>query len=94
MEKILELFHHTHHTSNGHIVHHCGGAHVKINLKLNYIIEHCLCCKHQISKESAIGHDFDMNEIEVIFEERCPYGGWHIESGIMISKDLDENSIK
>lgn len=83
MKNILDLFHHIHHDSDGHVVHHCGGAHVKINPKLNYNIEHCSCGKHRIDKEAAIGHDFNMNEVEVIFEEICPTGGWHVESGLI-----------
>ena len=80
---ILDLFHHIHHRNEKHLVHHCGGEHVKINKKLNYNIKHCCCGKHRIDKKVAIGHDFDMNEIVIIFEEKCLNGGWHIESGII-----------
>lgn len=88
MNEILSLFHHIHHKNEKHSVHHCGGKHLKINRKLNYTIKHCLCGKHLIDKKIAIGHaiDKDLNNIEVKikFLEKCPNGGWHIESGIKI----------
>ena len=86
MQKVTELFHHIHHRNGEHEVHHCGGAHIKINPKLNYAIRHCICGKHSINKKSVIGHDFKLNEIKVIFSEKCPKGGWHIESGKLIKK--------
>ena len=76
---ILDLFHHIHHDT--HVVHHCGGKHVEMNPKLDYNIGHCSCGKHRIDKQQAVGHDFDINEIKVIFDELCPQGGWHVESG-------------
>lgn len=83
---VESLFHHIHHLENGeHKVHHCGGEHVKVDPKLDYIIEHCECGKHRISKQSAIGHATDASlrsvEVTVQFNEQCPEGGWHIESG-------------
>ena len=82
MEKVLELFHHIHHFDGKHEVHHCGGNHPG----LNYTINHCKCGKHHIDKEIAKGHDWNMNEQLVKFKEKCPQGGWHVESGIFIKK--------
>ena len=78
---ILNFFHHIHHVNSEHRVHHCGGEHVKINPKLNYTITPCKCNKHRIDKEAAIGHDLMSKEVLFIFEETCPEGGWHVESG-------------
>jgi len=79
--EMLDLFHHIHHNSEGHVVHHCGGKHVEVDPKLDYNIEHCKCGKHRIDKKKVIGHDFSHNEVLVEFFEKCPEGGWHIESG-------------
>lgn len=85
---ILSLFHHVHHKDNGHIVHHCGGAHCEIDSILDYTIEHCSCGKHRINKEHAIGHAVDDNlesvGVKLKFTEKCPDGGWHVESGFII----------
>jgi hypothetical protein len=77
MKNILYLFHHIHHFKNNHEVHHCGGEHKKSN----YRIKHCDCKKHSINRQTAIGHDFNNKPIKVKFFEKCPKGGWHIESG-------------
>lgn len=86
--EILSLFHHIHHVNNEHAVHHCGGRHVSVDPKVNYEILHCVCGKHMINKETAIGHATDTNfcaiEIKIKFLEQCSLGGWHIESGIKI----------
>jgi len=79
MKKVLVLFHHIHHKNGGHQVHHCGGEHVDVDCN----IEHCKCGLHKIDKQISKGHDFDYNEIEVKFSEKCPEGGWHVESGEM-----------
>lgn len=80
---ILELFHHIHHKNNRHEVHHCGGKHTG----LNYTIKHCSCGKHSIDKEIAIGHatgcDLKLVEVKIKFTQKCPLGGWHLESGII-----------
>ena len=76
-EDLLALFHHIHHES--HEVHHCGGKHKG----LNYSIKHCSCNKHNIDRKTAIGHGFELKEVQVEFTEECPEGGWHIESGII-----------
>jgi hypothetical protein len=81
MSDILDYFHHIHHLDGEHKVHHCGGEHKKINKKLDYTIKHCSCGKHSINKKQAIGHDFNENETNFVFIEKCPAGGWHIESG-------------
>ncbi len=86
---ISDYFHHTHHTENGgHCVHHCGGDHKAVNPKLDYEISHCSCGKHSVNKKKAIGHTINENmelvEINVEFSEKCPYGGWHIETGKII----------
>ncbi len=81
---VLTLFHHIHHLNNCHIVHHCGGNHSKINVKVNYNIKHCNCNKHNIDKSEAIGHDSRNKEILIEFIEQCPEGGWHIEGGITV----------
>lgn len=78
---IIDYFHHIHHQNNEHMVHHCGGEHRKIDNELDYKIKHCQCGKHQINIEKAIGHDFENNKINFIFTEKCPEGGWHLESG-------------
>ena len=92
MKTILYLFHHIHHNKGEHEVHHCGGAHKKINSKLNYSIKHCLCGKHSIDKKTAVGHSIDFKmgekEIDVEFFEKCPQGGWHIESGEFYKSNL------
>jgi hypothetical protein len=85
MPEILDYFHHIHHNGGEHEVHHCGGGHKKINEKLDYEIKHCSCGKHSINKKEAVGHDFDYNEVKISFNEECPDGGWHIESGKIIS---------
>lgn len=85
MNKILSLFHHIHHNDSDHKVHHCGGKHVEIDKKLDYNIKHCSCGKHAIDKEIAIGHatneHLQLVELKIRFIEKCPDGGWHIESG-------------
>lgn len=82
---MLSLFHHIHHyNKNGvlnHEVHHCGGEHVKINPSLNYTITHCKCNKHKINVKEAIGHDSMSKKVLIVFEENCPDGKWHVESG-------------
>ncbi len=86
MQKILYLFHHIHHKSPKHEVHHCGGKHTRIDSELDYTIKHCSCNKHSINKERAIGHTINTNlepsEVEIKFLEKCPEGGWHVESGV------------
>ncbi len=42
---------------------------------------------HRINKKTAIGHDSAMNETFVEFFEKCPEGGWHIESGVIKNAD-------
>lgn len=83
--KIIPLFHHIHHFEGQHKVHHCGGKHSQVDKAVNYNIEHCGCGKHKIDKEIAVGHatgkDLDLMEIKIKFKEKCPEGGWHIESG-------------
>lgn len=77
MEQILYLFHHIHHVGKKHEVHHCGGKHKR----LDYNIKHCGYRMHSIDKKSSFGHDFGNRMVEVKFFEKCPDGGWHIESG-------------
>ncbi len=88
MNEILSLFHHIHHKIDGHKVHHCGGKHKKINKRLDYTIRHCFCGKHSINKKVAIGHATNDNlkslEIKIKFLEKCPWGGWHVESGMKL----------
>tara|TARA_Y100000031_G_C7906684_1_gene241958 strand:+ start:60 stop:332 length:273 start_codon:yes stop_codon:yes gene_type:complete len=90
MEPILSLFHHIHHKNGEHKVHHCGGKHVETDPNVDYSIEHCSCGKHRIDKESAVGHATSENlkpvEVEIQFTEKCPDGGWHIESDIKSDK--------
>lgn len=92
MEEVLSLFHHIHHKNGKHEVHHCGGKHKKINPILDYTIRHCICGKHAIDKAFAVGHATNELlvpiEVKIKFVEKCPDGGWHVESGIrLISKD-------
>jgi len=86
MDRILDLFHHIHHKRGRHKVHHCGDTHIRINPKLDYFIKHCSCGKHSINKRTVIGHTINENlelvEIKIKFKEKCPKGGWHIESGV------------
>lgn len=83
--EVLSLFHHVHHAENGHTVHHCGGRHAEINPELDYVIKHCPCGKHSINKKVAVGHATSKNlrsvEVKIGFTEKCPRGGWHLESG-------------
>lgn len=95
-QAILSLFHHIHHTEDGeHEVHHCGGAHVKVDPEVNYTIKHCPCGKHSINKPKALGHatadDLDLAKVTIQFPERCPNGGWHLESGkiVKVSHGVD-----
>ena len=85
MEEILYLFHHIHHKKDDHAVHHCGGEHKQIDPTVDYVIEHCSCEKHRIDRETAIGHaiseTLEKTEVKIRFTEKCPDGGWHIESG-------------
>lgn len=85
MEKILYFFHHIHHLDGKHEVHHCGGQH----RDLSYNIKHCECGKHTINKREVKGHDFNENSVKVKFYEKCPEGGWHIESGKIIKKGIN-----
>lgn len=85
MNEIISLFHHIHHEDGEHEVHHCGGDHVRVDAAVDYNIEHCGCGKHTIDKQIATGHDLDKKlellEVDIQFKEKCPDGGWHIESG-------------
>lgn len=82
---IIHLFHHIHHYDGEHKVHHCGGEHKTVDPTVNYTIHHCPCGLHSIDQEMAVGHGVDANleniEIKVVFKEKCPHGGWHLESG-------------
>ena len=83
LNEVLTLFHHIHHEDGEHEVHHCGGAHADVA----YTISHCPCGEHSIDKQSAVGHatddeELEQVEIEIRFMEKCPDGGWHVESGI------------
>ena len=82
-DRLLSLFHHIHHKKGEHEVHHCGGKHK--GKDLDYTIEHCSCGKHRIDTEDAVGHGTeegdDLLAVTVHFNEKCPDGGWHIESG-------------
>ncbi|MGW8184973.1 MAG: hypothetical protein ACWGHO_02585 [Candidatus Moraniibacteriota bacterium] len=90
MSEVLALFHHIHHKNGEHQVHHCGGKHKEINPDLDYEINHCPCGKHSINKEVAIGHNvgnsLELVELVIKFIEKCPSGGWHVESGILTKK--------
>jgi len=90
--EILSLFHHIHHIKDIHDVHHCGGKHVSVDSDVDYKISHCGCGKHQINKEIAIGHATDNNlypiKIKINFLEKCPFEGWHVESGVKIIDEL------
>jgi len=77
MKKVLYLFHHIHHFKKGHEVHHCGEKHKK----LDYNLRHCKCKKHNINRKKAYGHDSNNKLVKVKFFEKCPEGGWHVESG-------------
>lgn len=79
MDKILTLFHHIHHFPE-HEVHHCGGE----GHDQPYTIRHCRCGKHRIDTLIATGHDFDNQPQTAAFYEKCPEGGWHVESGRFI----------
>lgn len=80
----LDYTHHIHHDQN-HKVHHCGGAHND----LGYTVVHCKCGKHRIYGESVkinkplILHGYEQQYVKFIFDEICPEGGFHVESGKM-----------
>jgi len=86
---LLSIFHHIHHKGDGaevdHEVHHCGGEHAKKDPTVDYQIEHCSCQLHRIDKQSVLGHatksNLDLLTVRIGFTEKCPDGGWHIESG-------------
>jgi len=80
-EDLVYLFHHLHHRAGEHEVHHCGGRHKGVGYK----ILHCACGLRNISKQTAIGDTVDKElakrRLRIKFAEKCPEGGWHIESG-------------
>lgn len=80
-ENMSYLFHHIHHDSGVHEVHHCGGKHTGVDYEIN----HCSCGLHRINKQVATGDTIDESlnkkELKIKFTEKCPDGGWHIESG-------------
>ena len=80
-ENIIYLFHHIHHESDDHKMHHCGGKHVGVD----FTIHHCACGLHRIDKHVATGDMIDekLNEkkVKIMFTEKCPESGWHVESG-------------
>jgi hypothetical protein len=87
VDGILSLFHHIHFRNKSCIkecIHHCGGGHSKSE----YTINHCQCGKHSIDKQIAVGHAWDDQaqpmEVLVRFFEKCPDGGWHVESGMVV----------
>jgi mannitol-specific phosphotransferase system IIBC component len=75
---VLKFFHHVHCDSLGHEVEH-GKGDTKHGF---YTIKHCMCRKHSISNETAIGYDHEDRMAVFDFSESCPFGGYHIESGI------------
>ena len=91
MSEILSIFHHIHHKDGKHEVHHCGGKHNRTDSRLNYEIKHCHCGKHSIDRKIATGHTVSWSlkiaEIAVEFLEKCPDGGWHVESGVVIGPE-------
>lgn len=96
-DDVLALFHHIHHDNGVEKVHHCGGAHVKVDPKVNYTIDHCKCGKHSIDKKLAVGHASDPNsadpvEVKIRFTEKCPKGGWHVESGVVKKTRVNESA--
>ena len=80
-ENIIYLFHHIHHGPDGHKVHHCGGKHAGVDFTIN----HCSCGLHRINKQIATGDTIDEKlkekKVSIKFTDKCPEGGWHIESG-------------
>lgn len=80
-DNLIYLFHHIHHSAKGHRVHHCGGKHKETD----YEIKHCSCGLHSINKRIAVGDTInaklDKIKVTVEFTEKCPDGGWHLESG-------------
>jgi hypothetical protein len=88
-DHLLSLFHHLHHKDEDgeivHEIHHCGGKHKD----LPYTISHCKCGKHRIDMQEAEGHGTetgtDLLPLNVKFSQECPEGGWHIESGEVVS---------
>lgn len=98
-DEVRSLFHHIHHEKGdagvlNHEIHHCGGKHKD----LPYTVEHCSCGKHRINRKKAVGHGteevqnrkgeetLDLLEVQMTFTERCPDGGWHLESGKVLKK--------
>jgi len=90
MNEVLALFHHIHHKNGTHEVHHHDGSHLKQDEKNKYEVKHCSCKKHSITTETAVSHmiNKDLKPVEFLikFSEKCADGGYHIESGKLISK--------
>jgi len=80
-EDLLYLFHHIHHRNGKHETHHCGGKHPGAY----YDIVHCSCGLHSIDQKTTHGdtitEDLQLKKVKLEFFEKCPDGGWHIESG-------------
>jgi hypothetical protein len=71
------------------IIHHCGRWHRQSGLP--YTVVHCLCGKHRIDMQKAIGHDLAGAEVCFQFTEPCPKSPledpnpwWHMESGTIV----------
>lgn len=79
-ELILQYFHKVRHSRKKHEVHHYGK-------ESGYNVEHCECGKHSCDRE-LITVPAEKNIISIKLNERCPYGGWHLESGEIIKHNI------
>ena len=86
-EDLLYLFHHIHHLDGKHEVHHCGGKHPGAD----YEILHCSCSLHRIDQKIAVGDTLSeglaVKKVKVEFFDKCPEGGWHVESGKLFKEE-------
>jgi len=90
MSEILSFFHYIKHNNGKHEVCHYGGKPNEMIALSDYAIKHCSCGKHTIDRSTAFGHTtgvlLDTLNVIVEFSEKCPDGGWHVESGTLSSK--------
>lgn len=87
-DEILGLMHHFHHDFNmNHSVHHCGGKHQILDYSVDIEIQHCKCRKHRCNKQKSFYHlgYFIPTYTAILLTEKCPEGGWHLESAEICS---------
>ncbi len=45
-------------------------------------IRHCSCRKHSVDAPHVDGRNWDKEVVRFELHEKCPDGGWHLESGV------------